>query len=303
MWQVLLCLWSGAAAGYLLRRRRWSFPARMIPWLVGVLLFFIGCEVGSDQSLLGSLGRIGGEALCVTLFTVAGCAVGARLFLKLVPGNLPMPPAPDEDGRHSALRRMAASLLVLFYFGARVLTGIAGWLSSFSPRWTFAALCLLLACVGFSVGQSDALLRNLKTLDGRLLLLPLVTFAGTWAGALAAAACLPRHTAAEWLAVSSGFGYYSLSAVLLTDLRSADLGTVALAHNVLREISVLLFAPFFARIFGPLAPVSIGGATTADTTLPAITAAAGAGIVPIAVFHGLTTDMAVPLLVPFFCAL
>jgi uncharacterized membrane protein YbjE (DUF340 family) len=135
------------------------------------------------------------------------------------------------------------------------------------------------------------------------MLMPIVTIACTWIGALLTALLVTIRSLTEWLAVSSGFGYYSLSSMLITEMRNVELGTVALMYNVLREVTTLLFAPLLMRLFGPLAPISIGGATTADTTLPVISRVSGAQFVPIAIFHGLIVDLSVPFLVPIFCSL
>jgi uncharacterized membrane protein YbjE (DUF340 family) len=91
--------------------------------------------------------------------------------------------------------------------------------------------------------------------------------------------------------------------MLITEMRNVELGTVALMYNVLREVTTLLFAPLLMRLFGPLAPISIGGATTADTTLAIISRVSGTQFVPIAIFHGLAVDLSVPFLVPLFCSL
>lgn len=108
---------------------------------------------------------------------------------------------------------------------------------------------------------------------------------------------------ADTLAVGAGFGYYSLSSIFITDLRGPELATVALLCNVMREIFTLLAAPLVARLFGPLAAVSIGGATTFDTTLPIITRAAGRPYAVVSIFHGCALDFSVPFLVTFFCSL
>ena len=105
------------------------------------------------------------------------------------------------------------------------------------------------------------------------------------------------------LAVGAGFGYYSLSSIFIADLRGPELATVALLCNVMREIFTLLAAPLVARRAGPLAAVSIGGATTFDTTLPVITRAAGAPYAVVSIFHGCVLDFSVPFLVTFFCTL
>ena len=73
--------------------------------------------------------------------------------------------------------------------------------------------------------------------------------------------------------------------------------------NVIREIIALLGAPFLLKYFGRLAPISAGGATTMDTTLPIITRYCGKEMVFISIFHGVLVDFTVPFFVSFFCSL
>ena len=143
---------------------------------------------------------------------------------------------------------------------------------------------------------------RIRQRDPRLALLPLATAVGTRGGAACAAALVP-WSVGDTLAVGAGFGYYSLSSIFIADLRGPELATIALLCNILRELFTLLAAPFVARWFGPLAAVSIGGATSFDTTLPVITRAAGAPYAVVSIFHGCVLDFSVPFLVPFFCAL
>ena len=133
--------------------------------------------------------------------------------------------------------------------------------------------------------------------------LPVLTIVGTWTGAVATACLLQGRSFTDWLAISSGFGYYSLSSILITEARNAEMGTVALIYNILRELMALLCAPLFRQFFGPLAPISVGGATTGDTTLPIISRTCGQTFIPLSIYHGLTIDFTVPFLVPFFCSL
>ena len=166
---------------------------------------------------------------------------------------------------------------------------------------SFYVLCALIFCVGMSIGSDSATLRSFRRLNPRLFALPVLTVTGTLAGS-AVAACVVRHDAAECMAVGSGMAYYSLSSVLITESLGADLGVVALLANILREVLALLLAPLLARYVNPLAPIAAGGATTADTTLPIITQASGAGYVPLSIAHGFLCDFSVPFLVSFFCS-
>ena len=103
------------------------------------------------------------------------------------------------------------------------------------------------------------------------------------------------------MAVGSGFGYYSLSSIFITEYKGAELGTIALLSNISREIITLLSAPLLVRWFGNLAPIAAGGATTMDTTLPIITQYSGQQFVIVSIFHGFVTDFSVPFLVSLFC--
>ena len=114
---------------------------------------------------------------------------------------------------------------------------------------------------------------------------------------------LTHRSLTDCLAIGSGFGYYSLSSIFITEYRGAELGTIALLANISRELLTLLAAPLLARWFGLLAPISAGGATTMDTTLPVITRVSGQEFVVVSIFHGFVTDFSVPFLVTLFCSL
>ncbi len=156
--------------------------------------------------------------------------------------------------------------------------------------------------VGMNVGHDVDTLKRVRSADPRLLLLPLMTIGGTLAGCALISLFMPR-TAAECLAVGSGFGYYSLSSIFVSKYCGAELGTIALLSNIFREIITLLGAPVLAAVFGRLAPISAGGATSMDTTLPIISQVSGRDMVIVSVFHGFVVDFSVPFLVTLFCTI
>lgn len=200
---------------------------------------------------------------------------------------------------------MKGSLIIVGFFILGVIAGRLGWLDigTFGFDVSFIALAMLMFCVGIGVGNDLGALRNLRSLNPRLLLLPLVTIIGTLAGCLLLSLILPRREIPEVLAVGSGFGYYSLSSIFITQYKGAELGTVALLANITREIITLLGAPLLLRLAGPLAPISSGGATTMDTTLPIISNVSGKDFVILSIYHGFVVDFSVPFLVTFFCSI
>lgn len=59
--------------------------------------------------------------------------------------------------------------------------------------------------------------------------------------------------------------------------------------------------PLMARWFGPLAPISAGGATTMDTTLPILSQTVGQRYIALSIYHGFVVDFTVPFLVSWWC--
>ena len=151
--------------------------------------------------------------------------------------------------------------------------------------------------------------KDIKSLNPRLALLPVATILGSWLGAMVAflimnsgvSSVLHYRSIADCMAVDSGFAYYSLSSIFITEYRGAELGTIALLANIIREMITLLLAPVLAKVFGPLAPISSGGATTMDTTLPIIVQSSGQRYVALSIFHGFVTDFSVPFIVTMWC--
>ena len=308
MLTVLLILWGSVAAGFLLRRWPQPWVSKALSLAVWLMLLFIGIEVGSNDTLIASLTLLGTEALSLTLITTLCCSLGALWLWRktLSPDEQPIESKRTEPRRFSLRglwRAYYESIIIFVCFSAGCVLGYLGAGAHIPEQSSYYTLCLLLACVGFNIGQNEALRHSLKHIKKGHILMPLITIVGTWLGALITALLFSDRSLADWLAVSSGFGYYSLSSILITEARGIELGTVALMYNVMRELTTLLFAPLLLKAFGPLAPISIGGATTADTTLPTLSRISGTQYVPIAIFHGLIVDLSVPFLVPLFCAL
>lgn len=206
---------------------------------------------------------------------------------------------------------MKQSIIVIMMF---VLGCIIG--DIYAPNWdlhnvSMMILYALMFQVGLSVGCSPNLKAILRNFKPKMLLLPLATISGTLLFSAIISVALVQWRVTDCMAVGSGMGYYSLSSILITQLKvptlgqqvAAELGTIALLANICREMTALICAPLIHRIFGPLATVTAAGVTSVDVCLPAITRTCGKDMAPIALFHGMLIDMSVPLLVPFLCEL
>lgn len=218
-----------------------------------------------------------------------------------------------ENSKERRRGAMKGSLIVVAFFVLGLFVGHNGCLPSWfmSSQTSFVALCALLLFVGMGIGLNPNMMRDIRSLSPRLALLPLVTILGSWMGAVVAYVVMSsdlctlfqQRSLTSCLAIDSGFAYYSLSSIFITEYRGAELGTIALLANIVREMITLLLAPMLAKRFGPLAPITAGGATTMDTTLPIIAQASGQKYVALSIYHGFVTDFSVPFLVTMWCTI
>ena len=200
---------------------------------------------------------------------------------------------------------MKGSLLILAFFVLGVVLGLTKVLAlnELETELSFYALAALMFCVGVGLGSDLGSLRSLKRLNPRLLFLPVLTIAVTLAGASFSSVFFHGRSAADCMAVGSGMAYYSLSSVFITQYKGVELGAVALLANIARELITLMCAPLLVKLWGNLAPISAGGATTMDTTLPVISRYSGRNFVVLSIYHGFLCDFSVPFLVTLFCTI
>lgn len=309
-----------AVAGFLLRKVEAVHRCgSAIKYMVWFLLFVLGLSAGMNDDIVYGFAQVGLVAFIFSFFGMAGAMIAAwavyRLFFKSHETE-------GSSGGKRAKGGLKGSLVIIAFFAAGLAAGILKFFPESFPvgevsKW---ALYLLLFFVGLSVGSDSRFSEIIRTMRPKLLLIPLATIVGTLSfSALAAwliglsgmAACVTGGLSVpDGLAVGSGFTYYSLSSVLITQLKAplvgaaaaAWLGTVALLTNLFKEIAVLVGAPLMTRLAGPFAPICVGGAASMDVLLPSITSASGRQWAFVAVLHGAVIDFCVPFFVSFFCA-
>lgn len=302
MLSIFAVMVAAMAIGWTLRQK--NIPrqtlARGVSLVIITLMFLIGIESGNSAEVIQSFGQIFLNASVIAIAALIGCCSMAYLVNRyILKVRIKKQPSHTPQKSHSG---HIFSFLLVGAFIAGVLCAlyqiIPHWVAGYSS-W---ALYLLMALVGFNIGSDVATIKALKNQNWKLIFLPLATIIGSLLGILCISWALsPSIT--EQLAVGSGMGYYSLSSVLLTELKGAELGAVALAANVIRELITVIFAGFLAHKISPLALISAGGATTMDVTLPVIMRECGGGFLAMAIFHGVVVDLSVPLLVTLFGAL
>lgn len=158
-------------------------------------------------------------------------------------------------------------------------------------------LYLLLFFIGIDIGKNKDILKDLKNINRKVLLLPFIVIVATLLSGAAASFILPLSLG-ESVAISSGMGWYSFSAIELSKV-SAELGGIAFLSNIFRELLAIFMIPFVAKKIGAFESVGIAGATAMDTVLPIINRNNPAEISVVSFYSGVVISMLVPILVPF----
>ena len=159
-------------------------------------------------------------------------------------------------------------------------------------------LYFLLFIIGMQMAGSGASLGKML-FQPAVLLVPAVTIVGTLAGSLGTL-MFDGMTPGRALALGSGFGWYSLSGVLISNLGDPMLGAAAFIANLLRETLAFLSIPLLRFTGRCESGIGIAGATSMDVTLPVVEDSWGAGVIPLSVAHGVILSFLVPFLVPLF---
>lgn len=263
------------------------------------ILALMGVSLTGFEDLGGQLARMGGQA--ATLFAIITPINLAALYAlsrrsALHAGDSPsVPNAPT-----SKLAAMAGSLLLAGVVIAGIVLGVVlkalGWGEAphVAERLATWVLYALLALIGCQLRNSGMPLRQIL-LNRHGLAIALTVVASSLLAGLLAAPLL----ALDWnegLAMASGFGWYSLSGILIGDQLGPVLGGAAFFNDLARELLAFLLIPLAIRRATPLA-IGYGGATAMDFTLPAIQQYGGVACVPIAVVSGFLLSLLSPPLI------
>jgi uncharacterized membrane protein YbjE (DUF340 family) len=164
------------------------------------------------------------------------------------------------------------------------------------------ALVFLVFGIGVEIASNRSALALIKKMGWRSLLLPALSIGGTITFSASAGIFLNISPLVS-TAVGCGFGWYSLSGILLAPLLGASVGVIAFLSNIFREILTFLGAEAVYRRLGSWPAVAMGGATSMDTTLPLLSSVSAGKLDALAMISGVIHSLAVPVLVPFFANL
>ena len=196
------------------------------------------------------------------------------------------------------------SLSIILTVAAGILSGMFIFPDAFAGHIGLIidiGLCLLLFFVGMDIGRNKEIINQIKAKGYKILLIPLGVALGSIVGSILGGFILGLPIN-ESSAIGAGFGWYSLSAILLSKY-SAETGALAFITNVCREVIALISIPYIAKYIGKIEAIAPAGATAMDTSLPIISKATDANTAVISFITGVVLSTLVPILVPLLISI
>ena len=295
IFQLLACL----GLGFLFAKRLPSWLEKLafkiLPYFTYVLLFAIAIEFSETIHTITAPWQILSSAMLIALSTSVGAFICCYILFKSL-GYQP------SHGKVS-MQLVTSSLINSYAFialGAGY--AFAEIVANFhiNPHIsTWNLLLVFMFLIGLDLAYSPL---DRSWLNWKIFLVPLGCIVGSLIGAFIAAYFLPNINLKDLIMLSQGYGFYSMTGIVVTELKNAHLGSIALMNDLFREI----FAIVFMYIIGwryPRSAISSAGATAMDVTLPMVKQACGNDFIPHAMVSGFILSVLAPIFVSILAAI
>ncbi|USA54719.1 lysine exporter LysO family protein [Acinetobacter sp. C32I] len=297
IFQIFVCISLGYFVGPHLSQSIKQFVFKILPYFSYILLISVAFELTQALNHVQNPAAILPPALLIAFTTSIGSFFICLVTYKLIDRQ-------SVQGKISlhlflnALKNIAKAFLAL---GVGILFGVvvnsAGLAISFNS-WYLLLIFIFLIGIELAFTQFDR-----SWLSWRILLVPIAAFVGSCLAAVFNYFILSNHYSLnEVMALAQGYGWYSMSGILFTELHSAKLGGIALLTDLFREIFAILLMYCLGWRF-PRSAISSAGATSMDVTLAMVKQSCGTHYVPHAMMSGLILSLLAPLLISLFLSM
>jgi len=299
MYSGMIYIFTPLILGYLLPfagQRYLAFVNKSTHYLIYVILFLMGLS-------LAALDNLGGNIKSILTYTGSFFAIiGACNLLALPLIDKLLPVKTEQAGRTLPFSAMAMeSVKLIVVVGGGLIAGLMLPLDlSNVDQWSEWILLALLLFIGIQLRNSGLTLRQILLNKHGMIIALVIIVTSLIGGAISALVLdLPLN---QGLAMASGFGWYSLSGILISDAFGPVLGGASFLLELSRELVALAAIPLVIGRF-PCTAIGYAGATAMDFTLPVIQSTGGVKCVPIAIVSGFILSILVPLFILFFVSL
>ncbi len=166
---------------------------------------------------------------------------------------------------------------------------------------SWVVLMFLIFFAGVNIGAEENVLKKLSKTIKRSIILVILTILGTYLGAVIISFFIPISLKESVLA-ASGFGWYSLSAIMISNLYSPYLASISFIANVLRESMGIIFIPLVSK-FSPYGAISMGGSPSMDTLLGIVAKSNDRETTLISFGHGVILSLITPFIISLIFSL
>lgn len=160
-----------------------------------------------------------------------------------------------------------------------------------------AFLLLMIGIIGADLAQIRL---SRQWVSPAMLALPGLVVVGSMLGG-ALVAWLVDVPLKAGLALSSGYGWFSLSSVMVAEALGKAYGTMALSIDLLRELLAFVILYAVGR-WWPVVGLAAAGATAMDSSLPIIKQACSPSVIPMAMVSGFLLTLLAPFMMSLFLA-
>lgn len=295
----LLIILVPLIAGYLIPLKQTHLLKlinRLLSWIVYVILFLMGISLAFLDNLASNLLTILHYSV-ISVAVIMLCNVAGLLLLER---SLPWRHQHKQEKLPSRLAMALESLQLCGVVALGFLLGLTGFeVLKHATEASEYTLIFLLLLVGIQLRNSGMTIKQIVLNRRGMIVAVVVVLSSMVAGVINAMILgLPIKTG---LAMASGFGWYSLSGILMTESYGPVIGSATFFNDLVRELLAIMLIPALVRRSRSTA-LGLCGATSMDFTLPVLQRSGGVEIVPAAIVHGFILSLLTPLLMAFFAS-
>lgn len=296
IFQLLFCLFFGFVLAKRIPEWLEKFAFKILPYFTYILLIAIAIEFSQTLHSITSPSLILSSSLSIALATSLGAFICCYALYKAI-GVTPL------QGKVSA-ELLLSSLINISY--AFIALGLGYAIAEFSSHHdyslhisTWYLLLVYMLLIGLDLAYSPL---DKSWLNWRIMLVPVGCIIGSLLGVVLYSFWNSHITLKDLIMLSQGYGFYSMSGVVVTELKNAELGSIALMNDLFREIFAILFMYMIGWRY-PRSAISSAGATAMDVTLPMVKQACGNDFIPHAMVSGFVLSVLSPILVSVLAAI
>ncbi|MEG0828532.1 MAG: lysine exporter LysO family protein [Acinetobacter sp.] len=293
--QLLLCLFIGFIFAHKIPKKLVRFAFQVLPYFTYILLIAIAFEFSDILHQIERPIQILSTSFILSLVTSVGAFLCCYILFKSI-GHQP------AHGKVSTALLLKSLLNISYAFIALVLGyGLAELVHYFNLNLsisTWNLLLIFMLFIGLDLAYSPL---DRSWLNWKIMLVPLGCIIGSLAGALLSSFIIKDINLKDLIMLSQGYGFYSMSGIVVTELKNAELGSIALMNDLFREIIAILLMYSIGWRY-PRSAISAAAATAMDVTLPMVKQACGNDFIPHAMVSGFILSILAPIAISILAA-